>query len=40
MANLNSIKKIIAQENLKVSVSDPLNLLAECFNGVIFQIDK
>ena len=40
MINLNTIKKEISKEELKVSVSDPSELLAEFFNGLVIQIDK
>ena len=40
MTNLNRIKKEIAIDELKVSVSDPSELLAEFFNGLVIQIDE
>ena len=40
MRNLNSVKKKIAKEDLKGSVTDPSKLLAEFFNGVVIQIDE
>ena len=40
MTNLNLIKKKIAKKELKVSVSDPSELLAEFFNGLVIQIDE
>ena len=40
MTKLNSIKKKISKEDLKVSFSDPSQLFAEFFNGVVIQIDK
>ena len=40
MTNLNSIKKKISKEDLKVSGNDPSKLLVEFFNGLIIQIDK
>ena len=40
MTKLNSIKKKISKEDLKVSVSDASKLLAEFFNGVVIQIDE
>ena len=40
MKNLNTVKKEIAKEELKVLVSDPSELLAEFFNGVVIKIDE
>ena len=40
MTNLNSIKKKVSKEDLKVSVSDPSKLLAEFFKGDVIQIDE
>jgi len=40
VTNLNLIKKKIAKEELKVSVIDPSESLAEFFNGVVIQIDE
>ena len=40
MINLNSIEKKISKEDFKDSVSDPSQLLAEFFNGVVIQIDE
>ena len=40
MKNLNSIKKKIAKEDLKDSVTDPSRLLAEFFNGLVVQIHE
>ena len=40
MKNFNLIKKKIGKEELKVSVIDPSELLAEFFNGVVIKIDE
>ena len=40
MKNLNSIKKKTVKEELKVSVTGPLILLAESFNALVIQIDQ
>ena len=40
MTNLNLTKKKIAEQELKVSVIDPSELLAEFFNGVVIKIDE
>ena len=40
MTKLNSIKKKISKEDLKVSFSDPSQLLADIFNGVVIKIDE
>ncbi len=40
MKNLNLIKKKISKEELKISVIDPSELLAEFFNGVVIKVDK
>ena len=40
MSNLNLIKKEIAKEYLKVSVSDPSKSLLEFFNGLVINIDE
>ena len=39
MKNLNSIKKKIAKEELKVLVTVPSKLLAGSFNDLVIQID-
>ena len=39
MTNLNVIKKKIAKKELKVSVIDPSELLAEFFNSIVIRID-
>ena len=39
MTNLNTITKKNAKEELKVSISDSSELLAQFFNGVVVQID-
>ena len=40
MKNLNPIKKKLSQEDRKISVKDPSELLAEFFNGVVIELDK
>ena len=40
MTNFNLIKKKIAKKELKVSVIDPSELLAEFFNGLVTKIDE
>ena len=40
MTNLNPIKKKLSKENRKVSVQNPLTLLAEFFNGVVIKLDE
>ena len=40
MTKSNSMKEKISKEDLKVSVSDPSQLLAKFFNGVVIQIDE
>ena len=40
MTNLKLIKKKIAKKELKVSVIDPTESLAEFFNGVVIKIDE
>ena len=39
MTNLNPIKKKLSKESRKVSVQDPLKLLAEFFSGVVIKLD-
>ena len=40
MTNFYSVKKKIAKEDLKVSVTDSSKFLAEFLNGVVIQIDE
>ena len=40
MKNLNSIKKKLSEEDRKISVKDPSELLAEFFNGVVIKLDR
>ena len=40
MINLNSIKKKLPKDYRKVSVRDPLKLLAEFFNGFAIRLDE
>ena len=40
MTYLNPIKKKLSQEDSKISVKDPSELLAEFFNGVVIELDK
>ena len=40
MKNLNPIKKKLSQEDRKISVKDPSELLVEFFNGVVIELDK
>ena len=38
MKNLNPIKKKLSKEDRKISVQDPLKLLADFFNGVVIEL--
>ena len=40
MTNLNTITKKFDKEELKVSITDPSEILAQFFNGVVVQIDE
>ena len=40
MKSLNPIKKKLSQEDRKIPVKDPSELLAEFFNGVVIELDK
>ena len=40
MTNLNLIKEKIVKEDLKVSIIDPSESLAEFFSGVVIKIDE
>lgn len=40
MTNLNLIKEKIVKEDLKVSIIEPSESLAEFFNGVVIKIDE
>ena len=40
MKSLNPIKKKLSQEDKKIPVKDPSELLAEIFNGVVIKLDK
>ena len=40
MTYLNPIKKKLSKKNRKVSIQDPLKLLAEFFSGVVIKLDE
>ena len=40
MKSLNPIKKKLSQEDKKIPVKDPSELLAEFFNGVVIDLDE
>ena len=40
MTNLNPIKKKLSKDDIKITIQDPLKLLAEFFNGVVIELDE
>ena len=40
MKNLNPVKNKLSEEDGKISVKDPSELLAEFFNGVVIELDE
>ncbi len=40
MTNLNPIKKKLSKKDSKISVQDPLKILAEYFNVIVINLDE
>ena len=40
MKNLNLIKKKLTKEVRKISVQDPIKILAEFFNGILIKLNE
>jgi len=40
MTNLNPIKKKLSKDDIKITIQDPLKLLADFFNGVVIELDE